>query len=90
MTEVSNPSNQMPRLDGINKWMLFLAGVFILAGADLIVRPPEGHDIRGGDNRYGIEGQPIHISKEISRTSGITAVIMGLGICCLVLYRGRK
>ena len=67
--------------------------VFIIFGADMIIRPTEITMIPAGPGRVrGVTGsdKPVHISKTGSQVYGGFTIAMGAGIGWAALFAGRK
>lgn len=67
----------------------------IVIGIVIIVHPVEFtmiHDSTSGRAKVPALGPdtPVHVSKTGSRVYGVLCLVMGLGISCLALARGRK
>ena len=80
----------MRRLTGIELIILVVALVFIVFGADMLLRPTErvifSHDERNSWVSFGVR----HETKARTRFYGFCAVLLGGGLAWMVLYNARK
>jgi hypothetical protein len=70
-----------------------LGGIFIVFGVDMIVRPTEMNMIPAGLGKVrGISGSDsvVHVSKTGSQVYGGLAILVGVGVTWMALYRGAK
>ncbi len=77
----------MRHLSGIESGFLFLAVVFIIAGAVMLLNPTEADVIHQVYRRSGYYVE--HVSKERARAYGVLAILFGGGMVWMV-FAGRR
>jgi hypothetical protein len=82
----------MRKLDATEKAVLILAVALITGGAFIVWRPAEGVFFPPSNSEVPIRirSQPEQVSKAKSRLGGGLAILVGIAIGTLVLYREHK
>jgi uncharacterized protein YjeT (DUF2065 family) len=78
----------MRRLTGIELAIVILALVFIIAGADMLIRPTDRVSFHHSDSWPNISME--HVSKGRMRFYGFCALLVGSGLAWMVVYNARK
>jgi hypothetical protein len=83
----------MKRLTSIEKSTVAIGVLAIVVGIYIVARPYESLVYHPGPySKKALLGpnQPEHVSRQMSRFYGWTAVVTGTGLCVLAFYRGKK